>query len=168
MPAEVIESILRITHDPDAVAPNVLLNFGDDVLSESRLQSGQLVDIVNAVRKTGVVTFARDNERNQFTIPKATENATIRGAHDAMFSAAVAVPRYTSDVLFEVEDGGTWRMKNATIQAWDGGVESIFSIQMLSIIGGELSEVIPAPADVVPTLSPVTPGTIDLTEGGGI
>ena len=176
MPDVLIESLLKITHDPDGT-PTVLLDYGEDITELPALDGEQVVEVANFVEATAAQTFARGNETHSFRIAGAREALSLRGAHDRLFSAALAVPRGSADVLFEVQSGGAWRLTDATVRAWPARVDAHFCDRQIEIIGGELVQVTPPPSDsyTAPTgSSPETyllpgeqPGTGGGEGGGG-
>ncbi|MGE9267635.1 MAG: hypothetical protein ACQKBY_06025 [Verrucomicrobiales bacterium] len=161
MPDVVIESLLRITHDP-AGTPTVLLDFGEDITSLPELDGEQMVEVGSFVRSAAASTFARGNEQHTFTIAGAREALSVRGAHDRLFAGALAVPRGTADVLFEVQDGGAWRLEDATVRAWPARVDEHFCDRQIEIIGGALVEVTPPPADSYTAPTGTSPHTYEL------
>lgn len=148
MPSELLESSLRITWDPEG-APVVLVNYGDDLAGEITLDGQQAVDIVPFVRAAGVTTYDRGNEQHQINIPLSVETPDVPGAHASVFAIAKQLPRSgDADCLIEIEGGGAYTLKSATIQGWTGTPHSRISDHGISIVCG-LIETTAVPPSVV-------------------
>ena len=142
MPQELLCSLLRITWDPEGASPVVLLDWDDDITGEPTLDGGQIVQTAEYLRAGGAVTMGRGNERHSLRVPMADEREGIAAAQDYLFSASIKVPRSSADVLIEVNGGGAYIMRNATIESWNGLSEGHITSRILQVTGGTIEQVV--------------------------
>jgi len=134
---ELYDSFLRITYDPDG-AGLVLVDFGDALWGEMALDGEQVVQEQAVVRAAGIKAFPRGNERHRLIFELCRIEEDLPDAFAARVTASTALPRGMADVLVALEDGRSWRLKDAAVKSWPGTQVERLTRERVELVGGRL------------------------------
>jgi hypothetical protein len=134
---DLYDSFLRLTYDPDGIAL-VLLDYGDAMWGPVELDGSQIIQITSLIRAAGVKATPRGNEQHTLRFALCRIEDSLQDAFAARINGIIALPRTMADVLVELADGRKWRLKNAAVQAWNGGQTERLSRENVELLGGQL------------------------------
>lgn len=134
---ELFDSFVRVTFDPDDLAI-VLVDYGTPLWGEIRLDGEQIVQEQTFVRAAGIQAFPRGNERHTLAFEICRIEDDMPDAFAARLNASITLPRIKADVLLSLDDGRSWRLKNAAARSWPGTIIERITRESVQIMGGQL------------------------------
>lgn len=141
MPAEILDSTVRLMWDPDGEAI-VLLQIGDPMWSLIKDNGQQVVEAATLVRAAGIKALARGNESHEFTFELVRATPGPVDAFRQRLRNITTLPKGSADMLisFDVdqETEEHFRLKDSAIRGWPGFQEDQLAIERISILGGQL------------------------------
>ncbi|QJE95953.1 LamG-like jellyroll fold domain-containing protein [Luteolibacter luteus] len=132
-----LDSFVRVVWDPDG-AKKVLVEIGDPMWSPVAIDGEQVVDVAQGSNIVGVRNFPRGNEAHKLTFTLCRIKDTLDDAFETRMNEAMALPRDMRDIVFSLQSGKAWRLKNAAVKSWPTNQRERLTKQNLVILGGEI------------------------------
>ncbi|MEM9235476.1 MAG: hypothetical protein AAGB14_01765 [Verrucomicrobiota bacterium] len=129
------DSNIEVIWDPTGARLR-LVERGDPMWEEVKLDGRQVVDISEPLRAAGINTFPRALERHTVTFSLAVERNTIAEAEELRFEMPLTMPKSKADVIFGFASGTKFRLANASLRAWATNKEGRIAEARIEIIGG--------------------------------
>jgi len=132
------QSPLRITWNPGP-SQVILVDFGDDLDSLIEINGQKIVQTAQRVRADSVETYDRGNSSTTIKFAKRIECASLQDALTRSFNELSLIPSGAAIVRIEVQgnESNPWRMNNAVIGSWDGGIAA--NAEIFAIVGRTLT-----------------------------
>ncbi|MEM1083220.1 MAG: hypothetical protein AAGI48_03790 [Verrucomicrobiota bacterium] len=129
------DSNIEVIWDP-ADARLRLVELGDPMWEEVKLDGRQAVQITEPLRSAGIKTIPRGLERHTVTFSLAVEKNTIEEAEELRFEMPLTMPKNRADVILAFASGTQFRLANASLRAWATNKQGRIAEARIEIIGG--------------------------------
>jgi hypothetical protein len=131
--ADIYESLVEVKH-----GSTVLVERGAPMWKPVELNGQQAVQVAALLRAAGVKAIPRGNESNVLFFSLCNETESVEAAAKALLRFPISLPRTMADVDITFEDATGIRIKNASVQSWQGEQEEILGRHSVTITGGNI------------------------------